>query len=203
MRIAVANLKGGVGKTTTAVHLAAGLGRQAPTVLLDVDPSAQATRWAQLAPELPYLTVSHARTDIGSRLRSVMLEYGEPRHLVIDTPPLHEAIVTSAVEAVDLLLIPTQPRFMDLDRVGATISLLATFKRTISASVLVLLTMVRSGTADSVAARQFLEGQGFQVLDTEIPLLAGYYRSFGEVPPEGTRYGQLLDELLAKEAVPA
>ena len=46
MIFAVVNTKGGVGKTTTAVHLAAMLARQANTLLIDGDPQASAASWA-------------------------------------------------------------------------------------------------------------------------------------------------------------
>lgn len=46
MRIAVVNTKGGVGKTTLAVHLATMLSRSGPTLLVDGDPQASAASWA-------------------------------------------------------------------------------------------------------------------------------------------------------------
>ena len=47
MFVTVASYKGGAGKTTTAVHLAAYLQRLAPTLLIDGDPNRSATRWAK------------------------------------------------------------------------------------------------------------------------------------------------------------
>jgi len=51
MRLAITNLKGGTGKTTTAVHLAAGLGRHGRTLLVDADPQGSATEWTMLMEE--------------------------------------------------------------------------------------------------------------------------------------------------------
>jgi chromosome partitioning protein len=47
MIVTVASHKGGVGKTTTAVHLAAYLQTLAPTLLLDGDDTRNATAWSQ------------------------------------------------------------------------------------------------------------------------------------------------------------
>ena len=46
MIFAVANTKGGVGKTTTAIHLATMLARNFNTLLIDGDPQASAASWA-------------------------------------------------------------------------------------------------------------------------------------------------------------
>ena len=46
MIYAVVNTKGGVGKTTTAVHLATMLSRLGETLLIDGDPQASAASWA-------------------------------------------------------------------------------------------------------------------------------------------------------------
>ncbi len=65
-------------------------------------------------------------------------------------------------------------------------------------SLRVLLTRVRPNTRMSRLACETLEGLGVQV-EPEIPLLEAYVTGFGLVPPEGHRYGAVLDELLREE----
>ena len=47
MKITLASMKGGVAKTTTAIHLAACLAELGPTVLVDADPNNSAGNWAK------------------------------------------------------------------------------------------------------------------------------------------------------------
>nr|WP_297040766.1 ParA family protein [Thermosynechococcus sp. OHK43] len=61
MIITVASFKGGVGKTTTAIHLAAFLQRQGETLLIDADPNRSATGWAKRG-SLPFEVVDEWRS---------------------------------------------------------------------------------------------------------------------------------------------
>ena len=78
MYITVTNYKGGVGKTTTAVHLAAFFQRHAPTLLIDGDPNRCATRWADTG-KMPFTIVDREESDYHARNYTHVIKDTEAR----------------------------------------------------------------------------------------------------------------------------
>lgn len=114
-RIAVANDKGGVGKTTTAVSLAALLAERGKTLLVDADEkTAGATEWAGAGPGLGFEVVAldtFNDTDLSSY-----------SYLVIDTKAGEESgDLLSLSGAVDLLIVPTKPDALSLRALPKTL----------------------------------------------------------------------------------
>lgn len=115
MIVTIASFKGGVGKTTTAVHLAAYLHRKASTVLVDGDANRSASAWAR-AGGLPYPIIDERRIAKASR---------EFEHLVIDTQARPTADdLRALVEGCDLLVIPSTPDALALDALMQTVDAL-------------------------------------------------------------------------------
>lgn len=197
MKIAVTNLKGGTGKTTTAVYLATALAKAGRTLLIDADPQGSAQSWASIAAAFPFPVISLAVPTIHRDLPEIALGYD---HVVIDTPPGHEVIVRSALMAVDKAVVPIPPALLDVDRLQPTLDLIMELAPLNDLDVYVILTKVRSRTRTAKQTRSLLEDMGFPVLDTEIPLREAYVTSFGDALSDTLAYSDALDEL-QKEAV--
>ena len=115
MRIAIVNLKGGTGKTITAVHLAAGLAEQGRTLLVDADPQGSALSWSEAAEGFPCHVIALPVRDLHRRVPGLSEGYD---HVVIDTPPGEgdRGIVRSAVLAAEAVVVPMPPSTMDVNR---------------------------------------------------------------------------------------
>lgn len=115
MIVAFLNQKGGVGKTTLALHLAGAWSARGQRVLVvDADPQASALDWAdqRLREGLPRLfgVLGLARETLHKELPDLARDTD---HLIIDGPPRVAGIARSALLAADLVLIPAQPSPFD------------------------------------------------------------------------------------------
>ena len=121
--IALIAQKGGVGKTTIAIHLATAFSAQnMATLLLDLDPQASATEWKDhRAEEFPtVLSIQPSRlTKVVEEARSIGTEI-----LILDTAPHSESTALEAARVADLILVPCQPTIMDLRAMSKTANLL-------------------------------------------------------------------------------
>src|ERR1017187_1583128 len=181
LSVALANLKPGTGKTTSAVWLAHVFAHAGNSVLLvDADPSGSALEWSDLAamdPRLasppgafPFRIVALPSRELHRRLP----EIAEAEDVVIiDTPQIedHAGIARSALRYVDEILVPCAPSPIEINRTSPVRDEIAEIQsvREVPVRSAVLLNRCIARAHSTADAREALEGLGYDVLGTAVP----------------------------------
>ena len=128
--VAIVNQKGGVGKSTLAISVAAFLAvrKRRRVLLIDADPQGSLSAWwNRREAEVPhFIQVSMDRLE--AQL-SKLAAAGEVDLVVIDTPPALGETIVQFGRVADLILIPVRPSPHDLHAVGATVDLVENLGR--------------------------------------------------------------------------
>ena len=122
--VAVAQGKGGAGKTTLVANLAAGWAEAGRSVAaVDIDPQGSLEKWGKIRteagmerPSVEAVRGYRMQNRLDALRRSVEV-------VVIDTPPHAETEARIAVRAADLVVIPVQPSPMDVWATRLTLEL--------------------------------------------------------------------------------
>lgn len=129
--IAVAQQKGGAGKTMVTVQLGVALAESGKVALLDIDPQASLTAWGRLRtgagkakPGVDVLAVSGWR--LAAELERLKENYD---YVLIDTPPVIDSDARRAIRGADLVLVPLNPAPPDLWAAEGTLKLAAEERR--------------------------------------------------------------------------
>ncbi len=124
MIIVTAALKGGVGKTTTSVYLAAlASSNRRTATLVDADPQGSAADWIDASEDanLNRIEIAEAPTE---RLLTKALDKVPPEGIgIVDMPPSHERLLNKAIERARIVVIPTRVGGVETPRVKAVLEL--------------------------------------------------------------------------------
>jgi chromosome partitioning protein len=206
--IAVVNLKGGSSKTTTTAHLSAELhGAGLRVLTVDADPQGSSLRWAEAA-GWPWATIGLPVRTLHSQLAGLAVGYDV---VIIDTPPLatQSGIVASALRAATLVIVPSAPTPIEVERLPAVrealddVGPLRVDGRPPAARV--LLTRTVAAAVSTGVWRRALTEDGWTVLATAVPRLEALSQSYGDlirpgVGPYAAVAAELLDVLQERAA---
>lgn len=169
MIVTLASFKGGVGKTTSAVHLACYFAEKGSTLLIDGDSNHSAINWAKRG-ELPFKTVD---------LMAAPKHMKNFDHIIIDTAARpSEGDLESLMNGCDLLILPTSPDALSMDALLQTVSLLKQLSGSAVDRYRILLTMIPSAPRKTgQQAKEALIENGLPVFKQTIRRFAAHEKA--------------------------
>lgn len=181
MIISVLNTKGGVGKSTTAINLAAGFAhRGEETLLLDTDKHGSAVSWASRRESaMPALTVV-SLTDSEALRGQIGNLAGKYRHVIIDGAPALERLMTVSVAVADHVIIPVNPSPTDLWKLEPMVELVQRARELAcdmtgkTIGIHFMLNRVQANTRLSREVQRALANYPFPVLRSQLGLRVDY-----------------------------
>ncbi|OZB37575.1 MAG: hypothetical protein B7X44_01165 [Halothiobacillus sp. 15-55-196] len=208
--LAVANLKGGCGKTTISTNISAGLTQRGRVGLVDADPQGALKHWVDWGSKEADAQVPVLYSDHTDPVQNLKL--AQPNHdfVVVDCPPsLDMAITCQLMIECDFVLIPVLPSPLDLWASTQTIDMIERARKTnpkLKAALVLNQTEPRS--AMSRAMQTTIERLGVPVLTTSVRRRAVYRNAVVEgvsVFQLGARGRSAADEInqILNEVIPS
>ena len=195
--ITVANLKGGVGKSTITINLAtaaqmAGI----QTAIIDLDPDQQAAaRWSDSRTTVHPSVLS----AVHSRVPQSIAEAGRngAELIVIDTAAFEQKILNAAVRVADLILIPCRPTAQDVQYITATTDIVAAHQKPAA----IVLNQVEPRLPETEQARALIASLGVALSPNYLSKAVAYQRAIAaglgvtEYEPSGKAAQEILSLL--------
>lgn len=186
---AIVNTKGGVGKTTNALHLACELARRGPTLLVDGDPQGSCATWAAWRRDASTENRSlPSPTTIVLRGKAVLDEGraigANYRHIVVDAGGRDNSSLRNALLLANVAIVPLGASYLDAAAMTDIIELLETARDyNPGLEVKALLTRIDPKTKQDgkeyKALVEFLEEQKFSVLESTVCERIAFRRAVG------------------------
>jgi chromosome partitioning protein len=191
--IAIVSQKGGSGKTTLTLHLAACAAHEgAQACVIDTDPQATAAAWGDWRGDFLPRVLTCPPVRLGATIQKAVREGMGP--VFVDTPPHGESATREAVRAADLVLIPTRPRAFDLHAVQATADLVVSSGKP---AFVVLNALPPRATRLIAETGEYLDKLGLPLCPITFGDRAAYHRAAAsgevalEAEPEGKAAGEV------------
>lgn len=182
MIFAVVNSKGGVGKTTTAVHLATMLARTGKTLMIDGDPQQSAASWAAWRRDTDYQPSPTTTCLTGKAILAEGKQLATGfNNVVVDAGGRDSAGLRSALLLAQRAIVPVGASNLDaaaMTDLLTVVDLARDYNETLD--VRVLLTRIDPRTKDASEMLAFLAEQKLTVLPTKVCERVAYRRAIGE-----------------------
>lgn len=185
--IAIIAQKGGAGKTTLALHLAAEAeARGSVALVVDTDPQASASQWGQWREGAPPDVIDSPPPLLAKKIEQA--QGMGAAAVIIDTPPHADSAATAATKLADLVLIPCRPSALDLHAIRLTAALMESAKKP---AYVVFVGGNPNAPRLHEDAAEIVRGYGLDVCPCPIPERATFRNAIGqgrvarELEPEG------------------
>lgn len=167
MIVGFVNQKGGVGKTTTAINIAASLIRRNKKVLyIDADPQGSAMQWHAVENNNAFEILHYPEPILKEEIQELKKTYD---HIVIDAPPAIGDITESILAITNLTIVPVSPSSLDIWSCKATLEMIEEIQpERPEMEVRLLINRKIQGTRVGREARESVEEFNAEVLDSEL-----------------------------------
>lgn len=196
--IALISQKGGAGKTTLTVHLAAASAQAGVAAgIIDLDPQASSANWGDRREVVQPVVVSAHATRLPQEMQNA--REGGVERLFFDTAPHSDSVALDAARAADLVIVPCKPNILDIEAIGNTIGLM---KAAGTPLFVVLNGVAPAGTEADEAEAAIKEAFGVPVCPARLTTRVAFARSLvaGQTAAEFIPAGKLaIDDKAAGE----